>query len=239
MLICNPSAWVVEDDFEKILKRIEWAGRKCYKSEGKIEDGKYNPEFVNSLIKRGHLSVIEHSFLTVSFIVDRGISHELVRHRLAAFSQESTRYCNYAGDRFGNEITVIPPFFFFDDDGEATENLAIWQAACEASQSCYLALIAGGASAQEARDVLPNSLKTEIVVTANWREWRHIFSQRCGAPAHPQMKQVMIPLLFKIKQMIPGIFDDIEYDEKFAEKYAQYFADVYSIDLNTLMAQLL
>lgn len=154
-----------------------------------------------------HESVIEHSLMTVRFVCDRGVSHEMVRHRLCAFSQESTRYCSYSSGRFGSEITVIePPFWKQGEDAEIT-----WVAAMSNSQSSYMELMEDGAKPQEARSVLPNSLKTEIVVSANFREWRHIFRLRTSKKAHPQMRELMVPLLreLKAKRNLGLLFEDI------------------------------
>ena len=138
-------------------------------------------------------------------VCDRGISHEIVRHRLCSFSQESTRYANYAKDRFGREIAVIRPYFWSED----SDRYGIWLQAMEQVEASYLALIDAGATAQEARSVLPNSLKTEIVATANVREWRHVFSLRCAAASHPQMRQLMLPLLKELHERVPLVFDDL------------------------------
>ena len=147
-----------------------------------------------------------HYTETVRFVVDRGISHEIVRHRTASFSQESTRYCNYSGDKFGSEITVIRPFFWNDDP----EKFEIWKNAMAAAEKAYNDLIAAGATAQEARSVLPNSLKTEIVMTMNMREWRHFFKLRTAPAAHPQMREVAVPMLQAFKELLPSLFSDIE-----------------------------
>jgi thymidylate synthase (FAD) len=187
-----------------IIKHIEQAARTCYKSEDKITDASAE-KLIRSLIKSGHHSVLEHASISVRIVCDRGISHEIVRHRLCSFSQESTRYANYAKDKFGNEITVIKPFFW----DEASEAYQEWFAAMKAAEKVYLRLIQMGASAQEARSVLPNSLKTEIVVTANIREWRHIFKLRCGKASHPQIRQSMLPILAEFNQQMPVLFEDI------------------------------
>lgn len=188
-----------------ILKSIEQAGRVCYKSEEKITEGSAE-KFVANIIKRGHEAVLEHQSITVKFIVDRGVSHEIVRHRIAAYCQESTRYCNYSGDKFGNEITVIRPCFW----DESSDQMKDWRSAMRMAEDHYFALLRQGATPQEARSVLPNSLKTEVVMTANLREWRHFFKLRTAPAAHPQMREVTIPLLHKFQQMIPVVFDDIE-----------------------------
>lgn len=192
------------------LRLIELAGRTCYKSEAKISTGTAE-RFTKMIIKMGHESVIEHSAMTVKFICDRGVSHELVRHRLCAFSQESTRYCNYKG----GVTFVIPPWIDIEegeyDDGMFTpfnqEGPTFdWLASCLYTEKAYLSLSKRW-SPQQARSVLPNSLKTEIVVTANFREWRHIFKLRCSSAAHPQMREIMIPLREECKKLIPVIFD--------------------------------
>lgn len=195
-------------DGKVILERIEQIARTCYKSEGKICEGSAE-KFVSSLIQRGHEAMLEHCSFTVKFIVDRSVSHELVRHRLASFAQESTRYCNYGKDGFGSEITVIEPLFFKDDDRKYCE----WRDACEIAEDNYFRLLDMGCTPQEARSVLPNSLKTEVCMTANLREWRHFFKLRAAdqtGAAHPQMKEVTAPLLKELKGLIPIVFDDIE-----------------------------
>lgn len=187
-----------------LLRRIEIAGRTCYKSESMITETS-SSAFAEKILKLGHLSVIEHASATVRIICDRGVSHEIVRHRLASYSQESTRYANYANEKFGSEITVIQPAFW----SAGSKALRIWEEAMLAAEEAYMALIADGASPQEARSVLPNSLKTEIVVTCNMREWRHIFMLRCAKAAHPQMREIMRPLLNEFNSRVPEIFSDI------------------------------
>lgn len=190
----------------EILRALERAARTCYKSECKITADSA-PEFVRKLVRiKKHESVIEHESATVRFIVDRGVSHELVRHRIAAFSQESTRYCNYSQEKFGSELAFIRPCFWLGRGDMWAE----WEAACQCCEVVYNTLISLGASPQEARSVLPNSLKTEVVMTANMREWRHVFRMRCSPQAHPQMRQVMIPLLAEFKQHLEPLFGDIE-----------------------------
>jgi len=203
------------------LVRLERCARICYKSEERMGDD-FNPQFLKSILARGHESVIEHEKITVLFVVDRGVSHEMVRHRIASYSQESTRYCNYSQDKFGREITLIEPFFLTDP-----EAYSLWRQACQTAEDCYIKMLEKGCSPQEARSVLPNSLKTEIAVTFNMREWRHFFLLRCAAPAHPQMRQVAIPLLLLFKEKFPVLFDDIPYDESFP---AQHYAEVILTD---------
>ena len=200
------------------LKHIEKIGRVCYKSEGKITaDGESAKKFVKMLIDKGHEAMIEHSSLSVKFIVDRGVSHELVRHRIASFAQESTRYVNYSLDKFGNEINVINISNGIRLDGKMknmdakTIDVIIneWLLAMSDAEKHYMKMIDLGATPQIARSVLPNSTKTEITVTANYREWRNFFKLRVPGTAHPQMREVTIPLLKELKNRLPIIFDDI------------------------------
>jgi thymidylate synthase (FAD) len=184
---------------------IEAAGRTCYKSEDKITEDSANG-FIERIKNFKHESVLEHGAISVRFVVDRGVSHELVRHRLASFSQESTRYCNYGKDKFGNEITVIEPCFWEPSDPGYQQ----WWCAMSAAEIHYMTMMKMGISAQEARSILPNSLKTEVVMTANPREWRHVFRVRCHRDAHPQMREVMIPLLTLFASNWPALFGDIE-----------------------------
>ena len=193
-------------DGTSVLKCIEQAGRICYKSEDKTTNDSCR-KFVKSLISRGHEAVIEHFSFTVKFICDRGVSHEVVRHRIASFAQESTRYCNYSADKFGKEITVIKPFFW----NETSQYYREWQKACLNSEKSYFALLDSGATPQEARSVLPNSLKTEIIVTMNLRQWRHFLTLRTAKESHPQIREIACPLLTELKALIPIVFDGIEY----------------------------
>jgi thymidylate synthase (FAD) len=190
-----------------ILKGIELAARTCYKSEGMITKNEESAKkLVKKLVENEHFAMVEHGQnITVKFITDRGVSHELVRHRLASFAQESTRYCNYAKDSFGNEITVILPVL---DEKLYDEFMPIWINAMKTAEKEYLTLINLRYSPQLARSVLPNSLKTEIVVSANIREWRHILELRTSQAAHPQIRALMIPLLIEFKRRIPILFDD-------------------------------
>lgn len=202
-----------------LLQAIERIGRTCYKSEDRITEDSYEA-FVRNLIKRGHLSVIEHCSVTADIICDRGVTHEIVRHRIGSYSQESTRYCNYSADKYGNEITVIDPgtaFGWSDDTPAAIAKRNEWTAACLVAEVQYLQMLENGASPQEARAVLPNSLKTEIWVTYNLREWRHFFHLRCAPAAHPQMQEVARMLLAEMAAYVPIVFDDI-YEEVFTQR---------------------
>lgn len=187
-----------------VMRRIEEIGRTCYKSEAKITEGSA-AKFVHNLIRSGHESVLEHCTISVRFTVDRGVSHEIVRHRLASYSQESTRYCNYGQDKFGNEITVIAPCYLKVD----SPAYLIWKTACESCELAYLALLDQGCTPQEARSVLPNSLKTELVMTANIREWRHFLKLRCSKAAHPQIREVAIGLRNQLIDLLPHLFEDL------------------------------
>lgn len=198
--------FIIESQIDggNMLKQIEKAGRTAYKSEDKItEDSSH--KFIQMIIKRGHLSVIEHQSITVRIICDRGVTHEIVRHRLASYTQESTRYCDYSNGKFGNELTVIKPCFWKEED----EKYIIWKKTIEIIEKSYKELIEKGASPQEARSILPNSLKTEIVMTMNLREWRHFFILRTAKSAHPQMREIALPLLQEMKKQIKVIFDDL------------------------------
>ena len=212
----------ISDGGIKELRHIEKIGRVCYKSEGKItEDGESAKKFVKMLIDRGHEAMIEHSSMSVKFVVDRGVSHELVRHRIASFAQESTRYVNYSLDKFGNEINVIDlePGMMIDGkmknmtSQELTAIYQEWISSMYDAEKHYMKMIELGATPQIARSVLPNSTKTEITITANYREWRNFFKLRVPSTAHPQMREVTIPLLKELKTRLPIIFDDIETEE--------------------------
>ena len=201
-------------DFEgqKVLQKLELVGRTCYKSEDKITEDSA-AKFVAGLIKRGHEAMLEHVSITVKFVTDRGISHEIVRHRLASYAQESTRYCNYSQDKFGHELTfIIPDFLEYGSEG-----FKLWKDEMKQVEKTYFAMLEAGHTPQEARSVLPNSLKTELVMTANLREWRAFFKLRAAnstGAAHPQMLEITRPLLDDFKSMIPVVFDDITYEEK-------------------------
>lgn len=209
-------------DGKEILKNIERAGRICYKSEDKISN-ETSTKFIKMLIEHGHESVLEHEKITILFICNRGVSHELVRHRIASFSQESQRYCNYGKDKFNNQITIIQPLWISDEQIELVQKLneknymmidettKIWYNSNLESEQAYILLSKLGWQPQQARSVLTNDSKTEIAVTANIREWRTIFKQRTTKAAHPQMRELMCPLLEELKTLIPIVFDDIKF----------------------------
>lgn len=191
-------------DGPQLLQKLELAGRVCYKSEERITPDSA-AGFVGRILKSGHESVLEHEKLTVRLICDRGVSHEIVRHRIASYSQESTRYCNYSKDKYQRELTFIRPFFWENEP----EKFGLWKRAMQSAEDAYLALMDLGATAQEARSVLPNSLKTELVVTMDLREWRHFFRLRTAPAAHPQMRELAVPLLDAFRQAVPVIFDEL------------------------------
>lgn len=191
-------------DYEGVLRELERIGRVCYKSEDRITDSSA-AEFLSRIVGSGHESVIEHSRLTVKFICDRGVSHEIVRHRIASYSQESTRYCNYMKDKFGSELSFIRPYFWNDDP----EKYSIWEKTMQQIENSYNRLIECGAKPEQARSILPNSLKTEIVVTMNLRGWRNFFRLRTSGRAHPQIREIAVPLLRELAEKMPVFFNDI------------------------------
>jgi thymidylate synthase (FAD) len=216
MILVKPSheilATLGTDPYDEFapLKLIEYAGRVCYKSEDKITKDSAN-KFVKMVTERGHHSVLEHSAMTVKFICDRGVSHQLVRHRLCSFSQESTKYCSYK-----DGVTFVIPPWVDIEPGEYPlymSDICIedfcskrWFTAMSHTENAYVTLLHDGWSPQQARSVLPNSLKTEIVVTANFREWKHIFNLRCSKAAHPQIRELMIPLRDEMIKYYPEVF---------------------------------
>lgn len=205
MKIISPSIEIMSPlDGKVILEHLERCGRVCYKSEDKIEFGSAE-KFLANILKRGHEAVLEHYSITVKFTCDRGVSHEIVRHRMASYCQESTRYCNYSKDGFGNQITVINPCYLYPGTPAWIE----WAEACKIAENHYFSMLKAGSTAQEARAVLPSSLKTEVVMTANIREWRHFLKLRTSAAAHPQIRELAVKLLMSFKQSIPVLFDDI------------------------------
>ena len=203
MQIVKASTEIISNtpDLQKV---IELGGRTCYKSEDKITEDSADA-FIERIKNFKHESVLEHGSITVKFIIDRGVSHELVRHRLASFSQESTRYCNYSKNKFNNQISFIEPCFW----SRGSYEYYLWQHSCELAEEAYFHLLDKGATPQQARAVLPNSLKTELIVTANPREWRHIFKVRCAPEAHPQMREIMLPLSNEFKSRWYSLFGDI------------------------------
>ncbi len=205
MKIIEPSVELAEDfDGAAVMKKLERAGRVCYKSEVNITADSAE-KFLRGVIKRGHESVIEHASVSFKIICDRGVTHELVRHRLAGYSQESTRFCDYTAGKFGGELTFIKPCFWSEDD----ENFLLWKETMARLEKNYFALRQNGARPEEARSILPNSLKTEIFMTANLREWRHILKLRTDKAAHPQMREIALKIYKILVEKLPALFDDI------------------------------
>lgn len=201
MKIVEPSVellwWTLDPERE-----IERAGRTCYKSEKKINETSAR-EFCTMLRKSGHHAMIEHAMASFRIITDRGITHEIVRHRLASYAQESTRYCNYSKDKFDNQCSFIQP----PDLNQ--EQLWIWRVACTNAEQTYFELLAKGCTPQIARSVLPNCLKTEIVMMANLREWRHFIKLRGSQAAHPQIRPIAYRIWCELMQVAPSIFEDL------------------------------
>ena len=200
MKIVKPSAVLVSIT-AMAEQLIEDCGRVCYKSEDRITDDSAHA-FIATIMHNGHESVIEHAVATFRIVCDRGVSHEIVRHRIASYSQESTRYCNYAKDRFGGEISVIEP------PGLTGEQRKCWHEAAQDAEYAYLNMIARGCSPQIARSVLPLCTKTEIVMTANMREWRHFLMLRTSKRAHPQMIEIAEMIGWQLAERCPTLFGE-------------------------------
>jgi thymidylate synthase (FAD) len=171
--------WITPD----AARMIERIARVCYKSEDQIGPGTA-ARMIGMLMERGHMAMLEHASASIHFVTDRGVSHEIVRHRIASYAQESTRYCNYGKEKFGAEITVIEPPDLTDVETHC------WRDMVKHSEDAYKEMIESGVKPQIARSVLPTCLKTEIVMTANFREWLHFFTLRCAPAAHPQMREL-------------------------------------------------
>lgn len=209
MKIVEPKVEIITPiNGDEILKHIEKVGRVCYKSESNITDESAD-KFVAGIIKRGHESVIEHFNITVKFTTDRGISHEIVRHRIASYAQESSRYCNYSKDKFNKEISVIKPVNL----DYMSDAYLDWYEGCTGAERAYFKMIERGCKPQVARAILPTCTKTEIMVTMNLREWRHFIKLRSSKAAHPDIRILAIDLLRQFKNNIPVIFEDIEVEE--------------------------
>lgn len=195
---------------EGLILDLERYGRTCYKSEDRITDGSAE-KFIKMVIDKGHETVIEHHSITVKFICDRAVANAIVRHRLASYSQESTHYINYSNGKYGRDITFIPPYYTFNWDASL---ITTWATACKAAEWAYFGLIEDGAKHYEARIVLPLCLKTELVMTANLREWRHFFNLRARKNEQPQTAQLAYILREKFRKLVPIIFDDCGDEEQ-------------------------
>ncbi len=221
MKIIEPKMEVEKFDGKAIMKRLERACRTCYRSEGSITDESYKT-LLNNCITRGHESILEHEKITIRMTCDIGVYKDLTRHRIASFSVESTRYCNYGKDKFDNEIKVMRPCNI-DPNSKLYEH---WTTAMEQIEKEYLDMSKEGATADQLRMLLPHSTAAEVTMTANIREWKHIFNLRANNHAHPAIQQLLIPLLLLFKKEMPEIFSDVPYNEKFEEMYFQKLADI-------------
>lgn len=213
MRIVEPWIKVEKIDGKKIMKKIERACRTCYRSEGNITEDSYK-NLLKNCITRGHESVLEHEKVTVRIYNDVGSYKDLTRHRFASFSIESTRYCSYDKDKYGNEIAIVNPIYI-----ENKEIYETWKKAIQEMEKGYIEMKKLGATTDMCRELLPHSTAAEYTMTANIREWKHILSLRTTKHVHPSIRQVLIPLLKYFKEEMPEIFDDVEYDEEFDSKY--------------------
>lgn len=216
MKIIKPWVELEAIDGIKVMKNLERAAKHCYRTEGNIKENSYD-HFLRNCINRGHESVLEHEKVTVRICCDVGAYKDITRHRIASFSIESTRYCNYTKDKFGNEISFIEPCNI--EDGELLEE---WKKCMQNIETTYNTMAKKGALPDQLRLLLPHSTAAELTMTANIREWRHIFSLRADKHAHPSIQQFMIPLLLYFKQQMPALFDEVPYNDDFdAKKYAE------------------
>ena len=213
MRIVEPWIKVEKIDGKQIMQRIERACRTCYRSEGKITEDSYK-NLIKNCITRGHESVLEHEKVTVRIYDDIGSYKDLTRHRFASFSVESTRYCSYDKDKFGNEIAFMNPIYIEDK-----EMYELWKDTMQKIEENYVKMKELGATTDMCRELLPHSIAAEYTMTANIREWKHVLSLRANDHVHPSIRQVMIPLLKYFKEQMPEIFDEIEYDEDFNPDY--------------------
>lgn len=208
-----------EIDGDSILKILERVARTCYKSEDKItENTDSAKKLLKVLLTKQHASILEFIDIQVKFTCSRACANEIVRHRLGSYAQESTRYCNYTKDKFDNQLTFIIPKWSTLLQGEYTvddvlENAeprnCIFLENCKNAELAYNRLVKVGCIAEEARDVLPLCLKTEINVKYNLREWRHFFELRCSNATHPEIRMLAKEVLKKFHDEIPLIFDDL------------------------------
>lgn len=220
MKLIRPSVEILtEIDGDSILKTLEKVARTCYKSEDKITDDTSSAKrLIRTIMQAHHSSILEFVDITVKFTCSRVTSQSIVRHRLGSYAQESTRYCNYSKDKFDNQLTFIIPKWSMLHQGEYTiddvlENAesrdCVFLENCKNAELAYKRLIKFGCKAEEARDVLPLCIKTEINVKYNLREWRHFFELRCSSKAHPEIRLLARTLLKRFHEEIPLIFDDL------------------------------
>lgn len=217
MKLIDPILYVEDYNPTQMMKRIERACRTCYRSEDVMTEDSYKKLLVNCL-NRGHESILEHEKVSIRMICDIGAYKDLTRHRLASFSIESTRYCNYGKDKFDNQIKFMKPCHI----DEGTEIYDEWKNSLENIEKSYLKMVDLGAKPDQLRMILPHSTAAEVNMTCNLREWKHVFELRASKHAHPAIRQLLIPLLLKFKEDMPEIFEKVEYDEEFPkEKYAE------------------
>lgn len=236
MEIIEPKIEVEHYDGIKIMKNIERACRTCYRSEGMITESSYK-KLLNNCINRGHESVLEHEKITVRMTCDIGVYKDLTRHRIASFSIESTRYCNYGRNKFENEIKFIKPLFFNDknpdeltDQDEIKNSLRTkyWKECMENIECAYLQMNRiEGTVPDQLRMLLPHSTAAQVTMTANIREWKHILNLRCSKMTHPSIRQLLIPLLLKFKEDMPEIFNSVPYDEDFPK---EWYAEIETME---------
>ena len=205
--IINPSVEIVSEvNPDVMLKTIEKAARTCYKTENNIsEDTSSAVKMITKLIDLGHTAMIEFADIHVKLITDTGVLKDLSRHRHCSFAVESTRYCNYSKGKFGTELTFIKPCHINTD----SELYNIWFKTMQNIEESYMKMAKNGALPDQLRMILPHSLKTEINIKANMREWRYILKLRCSKAAHPSVREVMLMLLNEFHSKIPVLFDDI------------------------------
>ncbi len=230
MILLDPCIEVESFNGKEIMKKLEKACRTCYRSEGNITEDSYK-NLLKNCINRGHESVLEHEKITITMICDIGVYKDLTRHRLASYSIESTRYCNYSKDKFDNQIKFIKPIFYKDWKNEDLNEVIkdkdlykcyLWENCMQNIEQDYNAMSEVGALPDEMRMLLPHSTAAKVTMTANIREWKHILSLRCSNHAHPAIQQLLIPFLLKLKEEMPEIFNDVDYNENFPEeKYAK------------------
>lgn len=226
--IVNPKIFIEEFDTEYIVRKIERCARTCYKTEGskaplgqlldkrllktsaraefwaEKKKGNIDISLLKNILGSVHSSVLEHCTISVIMRTNRGMSHELVRHRVgAAYSQESSRYCNYSKNKFNNKVTMLKPFFYKNE-----EQYKIWKENVELAAKGYFDLLKM-ATTEEARELLPNSTETEIAVTYNINAWRHFLNLRASQKAHPEIRRMAMILLIEFARRIPVLFDDL------------------------------
>ena len=217
MKIVNPWIEVEKIDGIKKKKKIERACRTCYRSEGNISEDSYK-NLLKNCINRGHESVLEHEKVSIRMYCDIGVYKDLTRHRFASFSIESTRYCSYDKDKYGNEIKCINPSYI--EDKAVYEE---WKKSMEEIEKRYMKMKELGATTDMCRLILPHSTAAEVTMTADIREWKHILELRTSNKAHPAIRQLLIPLLKYFQKEMPEIFENVEYDKDFDEKnYAEF-----------------